>query len=187
VWGMGKARVGSALHHVRQRLPFPLRELHTDNGSEFINHVLVPWCVREKISLTRGRSYRKNDQAYVEQKNWLSVRRQVGYDRYNSKAAYAAFQQLYSLIRLQANFFRPMRKLAAKERRGSKLVKRYDQPMTPYQRLLASNALDDVARQTLDRQFISLNPAALQRRIDLALRRLWSLAALQCQDGRKVG
>jgi len=80
-----------------------------------------------------------------------------------------------------------VRKLAAKERRGPKLVKRYDQPMTPYQRLLASNALDDVARQTLDRQFISLNPAALQRRIDLALRRLWSLAALQWQDGRKVG
>jgi len=187
VWGMGKARVGSALHHVRQRLPFPLRELHTDNGSEFINHLLVPWCVRENISLTRGRSYRKNDQAYVEQKNWLSVRRQVGYDRYNSKAAYAAFQQLYSLTRLQVNFFRPVRKLAAKERRGPKLVKRYDQPMTPYQRLLASNALDDVARQTLDRQFISLNPAALQRRIDLALRRLWSLAALQGQDGRMVG
>lgn len=187
VWGMGKARVGSAVHHIRQRLPFPLRELHTDNGSEFINHLLVPWCRREKISLSRGRSYRKNDQAYVEQKNWLSVRRQVGYDRYNSKAAYAALQQLYSLIRLQANFFRPVRKLIAKERQGAKLIKRYDQPMTPYQRLLASSALDDASRQTLERQLLSLNPAELQRRIQLSLHHLWSLATSQRQNARKVG
>ena len=85
------------------------------------------------------------------------------------------------------NFFRPVRKLVAKERRGAKLVKRYDQPMTPYQRLLASSALDDAARQTLDRQFRSLNPAELQRRIDLALRRLWSTAASLRQNARKAG
>ena len=187
VWGMGKERVGGALHHIRQRLPFTLRELHTDNGSEFINHLLVPWCLRQKISLTRGRSYRKNDQAYAEQKNWLNVRRQVGYDRYNSKEAYAAFQQLYALARLQVNFFRPVRKLVAKERQGAKLLKRYDQPMTPYQRLLASDILDDAARQNLERQFLSLNPAQLQRRIDLALRRLWSTAAHHQHNARKVG
>lgn len=61
VWGTGMERVGGALYKVRQRLPFSLRELHTDNGSEFINHLLVPWCLRQKISLTRGRCYRKND------------------------------------------------------------------------------------------------------------------------------
>lgn len=187
VWGMGKERVGGALHHIRQKLPFPLRELHTDNGSEFINHLLVPWCLRQKISLTRGRSYRKNDQAYVEQKNWLSVRRHVGDDRYNSKGAYAAFQQLYALVRLHVNFFRPLRKLVAKERQGAKLLKRYDQPTTPYHRLLASGVLDDAARQGLERQFLSLNPGEIQRRIDLALRRLWSTAAHQRQNARKAG
>lgn len=187
VWGMGKERIGGALRHVRQRLPFALRELHTDNGSEFINHLLVPWCLRQKISLTRGRSYRKNDQAYVEQKNWLNVRRQVGHDRYNSKAAYAAFQQLYAFVRLHVNFFRPVRKLVAKERRGAKLIKRYDQPMTPYQRLLASGALDDAARQVLERQLLSLNPAELQRRTELALRRLWSTAPSLRQNARKAG
>ena len=67
----------------------------------------------------------------MEQKNWLNVRRHVGHDRYNSKAAYAAFQQLYSLLRLQVNFLRPVRKLIAKQRQGAKLVKRYDRPMTP--------------------------------------------------------
>jgi transposase InsO family protein len=187
IWGMGKGRVGGALHHIRQRLPFPLRELHTDNGSEFINHLLVPWCLRQKISLTRGRSYRKNDQAYVEQKNWLNVCRHVGHDRYNSKAAYAAFQQLYALVCLHVNFFRPVRKLVAKERQGAKLLKRYDQPMTPYQRLLASDTLNDAARQALHRQFLSLNPAQLQRRIDLALQRLWSTAAHHQHNARKVG
>ena len=187
VWGMGKERVGGALQHVRGRLPFALKELHTDNGSEFINHVLVPWCLRQKISLTRGRSYRKNDQAYVEQRNWLAVRRHVGHDRYNSKAAYAAFQQLYVLVRLHLNFFRPVRKLVAKERQGAKLIKRYDQPKTPYQRLLASGALDQAACQALERQYLSLNPAQLQRRIDLALRHLWSTAARQEQNARKAG
>lgn len=99
VWGMGKQRVSSAIHHIRQRLPVALKALHTDNGSEFINHVLHPWCQREGIQFTRGRSYRKNDQAYVEQKNWLSVRRQVGYDRYNSRRAFALLQQLYPYSR----------------------------------------------------------------------------------------
>jgi hypothetical protein len=187
IWGMGKERVGGALHHIQQRLPFPMKELHTDNGSEFINHLLVPWCLRQKIALTRGRSYRKNDQAYVEQKNWLNVRRHIGNDRYNSKAAYALLQRLYVDICLYANFFRPVRKLIAKERHGAKLTKRYDVPMTPYQRLLASDAVEGTARQALERQFLSLNPAELQRRIDLTLRRLWSTAARQEQNARKVG
>ncbi|HEU4759900.1 MAG TPA: integrase, partial [Dehalococcoidia bacterium] len=81
----------------------------------------------------------------------------------------------------------PLRKLVAKERQGAKLIKRYDQPMTPYQRLLASGVLDDATRQALEKQFISLNPADLQRRIDLALRRLWSTAPHQRQNARKAG
>ena len=176
VWGMGKQRVGTAMHLIRRRLPFPLQSLHTDNGSEFINHVLVPWCLREKIALTRGRGYRKNDQAYVEQRNWLSVRRVVGYDRYSSQAAFQALQQLYPLLRLQTNFFRPIRKLVGKARQGAKVVKRYDDPRTPYQRLLASGTLSEVSRAQLETQYLATNPAELQRRIDRLLRQLWPLA-----------
>jgi hypothetical protein len=175
VWGMGKQRVGTAMHLIRQRLPFPLRALHTDNGSEFINRVLVPWCIREKISLTRGRGYRKNDQAYVEQRNWLSVRRQVGYERYSCRAAFEALQQLYPLLRLQLNFFRAVRKLEGKERIGPKVIKRYDEPLTPYQRLLTAGALDDEARAQLSSQYLATNPAELQRRVDSLLRCLWRL------------
>ena len=176
VWGMGKERVGGAMHHIRQRLPFALDALHTDNGSEFINHLLVPWCARERISFSRGRAYKKNDQAYVEQRNWQSVRRHVGYERYSTKAAYEILLKLYPLLSLQMNFFRPVRKLIAKERSGARVLKRYDEPRTPYQRLLASGVLPEATTATLERRFEAINPAELQRRIDQLLRRLWETA-----------
>ena len=182
VWGHGKQRVGTAVHHVRQRLPFPLRSLHTDNGSEFINHSLFNWCRQEQIHFTRGRSYRKNDQAYVEQRNWLTVRRQVGYDRLASKRAYTLLGQLYPLLSLQLNFFRPIRKIVAKERAGARVLKRYDQPRTAYQRLIESGALSEKARAEVDATLIKINPASLQRRIDTLLRQLWSLG----NDERKL-
>jgi hypothetical protein len=175
VWGHGKQRVGTAVHHVRERLPFELKSLHTDNGSEFINHILYAWCRQEQVHFTRGRSYRKNDQAYVEQRNWLTVRRQVGYERYASKRAHALLGQLYPLLSLQLNFFRPIRKLVAKERVGARVVKRYDEPRTAYQRLLDSGALSLDARAEVERTLRRINPAKLQRRIDALLRQLWSL------------
>lgn len=176
VWGMGKQRVGSAIHHLRQRLPFALKALHTDNGAEFINHVLYPWCEREGITFTRGRGYRKNDQAYAEQKNWLTVRRHVGYDRYNSRRALAVLEELYPLITLQANFFRPVRKLVGKERLGAKVVKRYDQPQTPYQRLVAAQVLPESLQVALQKRLLAINPAQVKRRIDELLRKLWRTA-----------
>ena len=186
VWGMGQSRVGGALHQVKLRLPFTFRELHTDNGSEFINHLLLPWCRRQGIAVSRGRPYKKNDQAYVEQKNWLSVRRHVGHDRYNSKAAYAALQELYTLLRLQIIFSRPGRKLVPKERRGASTVKHYEEPQTPYRRLLDSAVLDRATKEALANQFRTLNPAELQRRIESTLGRLWSTAGRQ-QESRKLG
>ena len=182
VWGHGKQRVGTAVHLVRERLPFPLKSLHTDNGSEFINHILFGWCQREGVHFTRGRSYRKNDQAYVEQRNWLTVRRQVGYDRFASKQAYALLGELYPLLCLQLNFFRPIRKLRAKERLGARTLKYYDQPRTAYQRLLESRDLAESARLEVETTLHRINPARLQRRIDILLRQLWSLG----QDERKL-
>lgn len=187
VWGMGKQRVGGALHRVRQKLPFPMKELHNDNGSEFLNHTLYNWCRKEKIGWSRGRGYQKNDQAYVEQKNWLVVRRHVGYGRYSSREAYQVMQQLHSLLSLYTNFFRPVRKVVAKQRRGSRVVKRYDEPRTPYQRVLAAGCLSNDDREELISQFLSLNPASLKRRIEMVLRRLWPLASYNIQNERQVG
>lgn len=187
VWGMGKQRVGTAIHLISQRLPFALRALHTEGGAEFINHLLVPCCLREKIAFTRGRGYRKNDQAYVEQRNWLSVRRQVGYDRFNSQEAYRLLQQLYPLLRLQLNFSRPVRKLVGKERLGAKVINHYDEPRTPYQRLLASGALSEPSQARLESQYLATNPADLQRRIDHLLRLLWRLGQQERQPSIRFG
>ena len=134
-------RVTGGIQAIVQRVPFALREWHSDNGSEFVNGCLLGWCRRRGIRFTRGRPYRKNDQAWVEQRNGLLVRRLVGYDRYSSRAALAVLQRLYGLFRLQHNFFRPVRKLLSKRRVGSKVVKRYDKAQTPYQRVLATGGL----------------------------------------------
>lgn len=175
VWGKGKERVGTGVHKTRVRLPFPLKELHTDNGGEFINDLLYPWCKNEGIRLTRGRSYKKNDQAYVEQKNWAVPRRLIGYDRYSSKAAYEQMQRLYRVVGLYVNFFQPVSKLIHKERAGAKVRKTYDQARTPYQRLLATHVLDDATRETLATLYARLNPVKLRSQIDDALEALWKL------------
>lgn len=176
VWGKGYTRVGTAVHLIRQRLPFPLRELHTDNGGEFINQILVPWCQREGIRFTRGRPYRKNDQAYAEQKIWAVARRLVGYDRYSTRAAFDDLNRLYELLGLYLNFFQPIRKLIAKQRVRARIVKRYDRAQTPYQRLLAAGILDATAHAALETRYLSLNPVQLRAQVNATLHRLWKLA-----------
>ncbi len=187
VWGLGKQRVGTAIHHIRQRLPFPLKSLHTENGAEFINHTLYNWCRQEQITFSRGRSYRKNDQAYVEQRNWLTIRRTVGYDRLVSKEAYVLLGQLYPLLCQQLNFFRPVRKLVARERAGSRVLKHYDEPRTSYQRLLASGTLTASEALALRQRMVTLNPADLQRRIDGLLRKLWRLTSREAKLTDEAG
>lgn len=176
VWGKGQQQVRGAVHRVRQRLPVALREMHTDNGGEFLNAVLYPYCQREGIQFTRGRPYKKNDQAYAEQKNWSAVRRLVGYDRYVSRPAYAQLERLYALRRRYGNFFQPLRKLVGKERVGAKVIKRYDMARTPYQRLLQAGVLNAAQRASLERLYRSLNPVRLRAEIDAALETLWKLA-----------
>ncbi len=176
IWGLGQQRVGTGVHHIRQRVPFPLREWHSDNGGEFINETLVAWCRREGIRFTRGRPYRKNDQAWVEQRNGLAVRRLVGYDRYSSRAAFTVLARLYGVLRLRLNFFRPVRKLVSKRRVGSKVIKRYDAAQTPYQRLVATGVLTPAQRHALEAQFHALDPIALTRDVEQTLDVLWKLA-----------
>lgn len=98
LWGHGQERVAGALERIRRRLPFALRELHTDNGSEFLNATVLRWAAEHDVTLSRGRPYRKNDQAWVEQRNWTAVRRVVGYDRYSSRRAHAALRTLYPAL-----------------------------------------------------------------------------------------
>ena len=181
VWGKGQERVGGAVHRVRQRLPFPLLGLDSDNGSEFINQHLYNYCRKEGITFTRSRSYKKNDSCYVEQKNWSVVRRLIGYDRYNSRAALEALNRVYDLTRLYVNFFQPVMKLVAKTRHGAKVHKVYDTARTPYQRLLESGVLTEAKQQELAAMYHGLNPVTLLKQINENLEHLWNLAHQQRQ------
>jgi hypothetical protein len=173
VWSKHMDRVRAALHRIRTDLPMELKHLHTDNGSEFVNEQLTAYCHQARIPFTRGRPYRKNDQAFVEQRNWSAVRQTVGYVRSSSREAYALLEQLYGYQQLYQNFFQPVRKLVSRERVGSRVVKRYDAPATPYQRLLATGQLDAATSTKLARLYHALNPARLQRWIAETTRELW--------------
>ena len=132
-----------ALKHARRLLPFQLLGIDTDNGCEFINKELLSFCREEKLTFTRSRPYKKNDQCHVEQKNGSVVRRMVGYDRYEGRPACQQLASLYGVLRLYVNFFQPSQKLISKERRGGRVIKKYDQAKTPYQRVLASDSIPE--------------------------------------------
>ena len=186
VWGKGQERVKTAVHRMRQRLPFILLGVDSDNGSEFINQCFYTYCQREKIVFTRSRAYKKNDNCHVEQKNGNVVRRLVGYDRYASKAAYQCLERLYANVRLYTNFFQPTMKLVSKTRQGAKVIKAYDTAQTPYQRLLESGVLTKVQRQELTATYNYLNPVLLLKQINDNLESLWQLAALPTSLGNRI-
>jgi hypothetical protein len=174
-----------ALLNVRRSLPFALRGLDCDNGGEFINTNLARWCAAERITFTRSRPWRKNDACHVEQKNWSVIRREVGYGRYDTQAERDLIAAIYADLRLYVNFFLPQVKLIAKERVGAKVSKRYDEPATPYQRLLSLGALSENKRAELAALYETLNPAALRRRLTDNERRLIRLCALKEQTRRQ--
>jgi hypothetical protein len=167
---------------IRKELPMPLQGLHTDNGGEFLNQLLLGWARRLNIHQTRGRPYRKNDQAYVEQKNWSVLRRIIGYDRYSTRAAFEALTAVHELLRPHINFFQPIRKLISKQRHGARIVKRYDRAQTPYRRLLASGVLSPAQRDALEVEYQRHIPVQLRAELATRLSELLKLA-----DRRRIG
>ncbi|AEJ39615.1 hypothetical protein TPY_1425 [Sulfobacillus acidophilus TPY] len=172
-----KARkwVIEALDTQLARFPFPIRGIDSDNGSEFINHHLLTWCDSHPITFTRARAYHKNDGCYVEQKNWSVVRRFVGYLRYEGAEQVQWLNDLYATLRLYTHFFQPLQKAVAKERRGARTYRRYDQAQTPYQRVLAlpDTVVSPAQKAVLTAQYASLNPAAIRRDLLRLQNRLW--------------
>ena len=153
--------VVETLERIRVGLPFALRALDVDNGSEFVNNSLIEYCLGHGIELTRGRPYRKNDQAWLEQKNGAVVRKLLGYRRFEGLAAARAITRLYGASRLFVNFFQPSFKLAAKQRDGAKVTKRYHPPQTPCERLLQSDGVLMAAKSTLREIAVDLDPLKL--------------------------
>jgi hypothetical protein len=178
VWVFG------GIEEIKERLPFFILGIDSDNGSEFINAHLLRYCQKEHITFTRSRPYRKNDSCFVEQKNWSVIRRAVGYGRYDTEKELSILNELYSYLRLYSNLFQPVRKLIKKERIGSKVTKRYDKAKTPYRRVLASPDIKDEIKVKLKNQYAMLNPAELKRKITKLQNRLLKLNSLK-QEVRK--
>jgi hypothetical protein len=132
----GERIVAEGLNELVLRFPFHIAGIHSDNGSEFINHHLTRWCKTRKITFTRGRASHKNDQAYIEQKNWSVVRRNVGYFRYDTPVELTLLNQLWPLVSRQVNLFLPQQKLISKTRTGAIVRKKHDTATTPTRRLL---------------------------------------------------
>jgi len=185
VWGKGQERVGGAVYHVRKQLPMPMLGLDSDNGSEFINQCFYNYCRDEKIIFTRSRAYKKNDSCHVEQKNGNVVRRLVGYDRYNSRAAYQCLGRIYDCVRLYMNFFQPTMKLLDKTRSGAKVHKVYDTARTPYQRLMESDVLTEARKAQLVATYHGLNPILLLKQINSNLEQLWQMAVRPASLGNR--
>lgn len=174
----GERIVASALQEIQLELPFALLGIHSDNGSEFINHHLLHWADLMHITFTRGRPHRSNDNAHVEQKNWSVVRRAVGYFRYDTPRELELLNRLWVDHTQLTNLFVPQQKLVSKVRTGAKVTKRYDTATTPADRLLRDHpdVLCDHDRNAIVSTLATLNPAALRRNIGDLQNRLVYLA-----------
>jgi len=176
---MGKSQIAvlDAMKAIEQALPFKLLGIDSDNGSEFINHHLKTFCDQNKIQFTRGRPYKKDDNAHIEQKNYTHVRKILGYQRYDSVPAQRAINELYEkeLMILQ-NLFLPSIKLKQKSRVGSKLKRRYEVPQTPLERLMNCPQADPLKVQKLKTLREKTDPFELAKRIDEKLERIYRMA-----------
>jgi hypothetical protein len=176
VQNKAERHVFAGLREIRQRLPFALLGIDSDNGSEFINHELVRYCATEQITFTRSRPYRKNDNCFVEQKNYSVVRKAAAYYRYDTAEQLGLLNELYALLRLFTNFFQPVMKLREKTRTGSRVTRRYDTPRTPFQRLLDHPGTSQQVKEALSRQYAQLQLVGLKRSINGLQARLFATA-----------
>ena len=164
------------LNEMASALPFSLKGLDSDNGSEFVNWHIWHYCKRNKIQPFRGRPYKKDDNAHIEQKNWTHVRKLMGWDRYDTQEAVDAMNDLYrNELRLFMNMLMPSMKLLRKERIGSKVKRHYDKPQTPFQRVIASKKGDPVKIAELKKLYDTLDPFAVAKTIEVKLQRIFKL------------
>src|SRR5512136_1672005 len=172
VWNKGATEVLAQVKDVEQGLPFALLGFDVDNGSEFLTFHLWRYLLDRPrpIPLTRSRPYKKNDQAHVEQKNWTHVRQLLGYQRLEQPELIPLINDLYRTWGLFPNCFCPTLKLRRKIRRGSKTLRQYSAPQTPFRRLLDSAHLSQQQKDRLQAQYLNLNPLDLKDQIELKLK-----------------
>lgn len=166
----------SAIGSIVKNLPYDLHSFNVDNGTEFLNRYLVEFFEGQRASLTRSRAYRKNDNCHVEQKNFTHVREYFGYDRLDEERLVKYMNEIYRFyLNPLLNFFTPQLKLTQKERVGSRYVRKYDSPKTPYQRLMESSHLSMKQKADLELAFKRLNPIMLKKRLSSELKQFQRL------------
>lgn len=174
VLGKAQERVFKAVQRIRERLPFELLGIDSDNDGSFINHQMYRYCLEEKIMFTRSRPYRKNDNAHIEQKNWTCVRKVFGYMRIDTEEQVVKMNELFrGPLRLYINFFLPSMRCIEKKRIGSKVVKTYDRARTPYKRVLESQGISEKTKDGLRTLYNQLNPVVLKREIDRLIQQIF--------------
>jgi hypothetical protein len=177
VMGKGQYGVKTAMEDIERSLPFKLLGIDSDNGSEFINYHLKAFCEQRKIQFTRGRPYKKDDNAHIEQKNWTHVRKILGYLRYDSPTALETINDLYqNELRSMMNLFQPSVKLVKKTRVGARLKRIYNPPTTPLDRLRGGQLTDPSKLQELKKLRASLDPFKLSQIIEQKLDHIFELA-----------
>lgn len=181
-----QCHVFEALKYIRYHLPFPMLGIDSDNGGEFINNELNRYCLAEKITFTRSRPYRKNDNCFVEQKNYSIVRRTVGYYRYETLEQLDVLNKLYALLAIFSNFFQPVMKLKEKVRNGSRLTRRYDTPLTPYRRITDHPSVADDVKRALHEHYHQLDLVQLKRSINLLQAQLFRTAVTVTQNQQRI-
>jgi transposase InsO family protein len=158
-----------ALSDIKSSVLLPILELHSDNGSEFINNYTEAWCRDQRLPFSRSRDHKKNDNCFVEQKNGAVVREYVGYDRLEGSEEQACLAAVYQPLVPLLNFFMPTQKLKSKTRVGSKEIKTYDEPKSPFQRLIESSELTKKIKDSLLAQIALYNPVELQHNVNKAI------------------
>jgi len=186
IMGRGQIPTQEGLDRARKRFPFDWREIHSDNGTEYINAHLFKYTEKENLRFSRSRPNKKNDNCFVEQKNWTHVKKFVGYLRYDTQEEQEILNGLYrNELRLYKNFFQPVIKLKEKVRIGGKIHRKYETAKTPYQRVMESKEVSKEKKQELKKIYETLNPAELKRAIDRKLDLLYK-AYQKKQKSQKI-
>lgn len=180
IMGKGEAGVVAAVNGIKSNLPFELSGLDSDSGSEFVNWHMVKYCDKNKLFFTRSRPDRKNDNAYVEQKNYTHIRKQLGYGRYDTAGQLLAINDLYrNELRLFNNFFKPVMKIISKEKINNSVCrKKYDVAKTPFQRLMKCPQITKEKKKEMSALYLSLNPVKLKRAIDEKTKKIKKIQSL---------
>jgi hypothetical protein len=173
VWGKSQERIVEGMHDIEEALPFALKSFKSDSGSEFLNGKLFSYLTKREVPvlMVRSRPYRKNDNCYVEQKNFTHVRELFGYVKIDRFEMIEWMNRIYrELWNPLNNFFLPSMKLLRKERIGSRIKKHFDSPKTPYQRVMESPTVPEDQKQALREAKDSLNPFALSEQLERELK-----------------